>query len=119
MAPRSSPSSRRAPTGRGSGSSSPSPCRSQRRSGGWSRCTRTREPGELAITEEVPPDARTVIGTSFLRYLRSQERLTRRLELMSALAHTVRVFNLEIPDGVTAAQTAAAIADHAKTVVHA
>ena len=73
--------------------------------------------GEVEITEEVPPDPRSVLGTSFLRYLSSPQTLTRRLELMALLARRVRVFSVAIPEGVTAAQTAAQIADHAGCVV--
>jgi hypothetical protein len=66
----------------------------------------------LSIGEEVPPDARSVLGTVFLRHLRSPERLTRRLELMAQVAQTARLFSVHTPSGLSAAETATLLERH-------
>jgi hypothetical protein len=65
------------------------------------------------IEEEVPPAPRSVLGTAFLRYLRSPDRLARRLELVSRVARTVRVFDVQVPPELTAAETAIRLERHA------
>jgi hypothetical protein len=64
------------------------------------------------IVEEAPPDPSALLGTTFLPYVQTPARLTRNLELASRLARSVRVFVLEIPHDLSAAQTASLLERH-------
>lgn len=69
---------------------------------------------ELEFAEEAPPEPASVLGTVFLKHLRSPERLTNRLTLAAELARSVRVFNLQIPSTLSAQQLAPLLEAHVR-----
>lgn len=59
--------------------------------------------------------ARLLLSASFLPYLRSEERLVTHLEVCAAIATSAGVYEVGIPAGVSAADTAAGIEEHARS----
>lgn len=76
------------------------------------RLSRTVSPGGISIREQVPPEPRHVLSSSFLPYVRSPARLLNQLATCAALVSSVRVFDVEIPPGAAAEATAEALLEH-------
>jgi hypothetical protein len=67
----------------------------------------------VAIAESRPPDPRLLLATGFLWYLRDPHYELARLEAAAALARATRIFTVDVPAAVTAAELAERVADHA------
>ena len=70
---------------------------------------------ELQIAEEAPADPRDLLGTTFLTYVKSRERLVRHLEFGSSLAQNSRVFVVRLPPDLPAIHAARLFEDHVRS----
>ena len=57
---------------------------------------------QVRILEHVPPEARIVLASSFLPYVRTPARLLNQLATCAAVTDAVRVFDVELPSAGTA-----------------
>ena len=67
-----------------------------------------------SISESASPDPTLLLASSFLWYLRDSRHLLARLDAAASLAKAVRVFLVDIPASVPAAEVAARIGRHAE-----
>lgn len=65
------------------------------------------------VVESAPPDPSLLLGSSFIWYLRHPTYALARLEAADHLARSVRVFLVDIPPSIPAAEAARRIAHHA------
>lgn len=66
------------------------------------------------VEPERPPAARRLLASTFLRYLRSPERLLVHLDVCARIGVAVPTFEVVVPRGAPAALAAAAVRDHAE-----
>ena len=71
----------------------------------------------IRIREQLPPEPRTVLGSSFLPYVRTPARLLNQLAICAAVTDSVRVFNVELPTAGSARGAAAAVLAHVEREV--
>lgn len=76
---------------------------------------RDGEPDETAF--DPTPDARLLLGNPFSSYIRSRERLTRQLDIYADVTRTTAMFTIRVPPTVDAATLAAAVHEHALSVL--
>jgi hypothetical protein len=81
------------------------------------RLARQTADAPFRIVEELPPDPRALLATTFLTYLREPERLIRHLEFAARFARDVRVFVVDLPADVTASRAAAHLEEHINTEI--
>jgi hypothetical protein len=72
------------------------------------------EGDRLRIDAERGPAAQRLLATTFLRYLRSPERLVVHLDVCARIGTTVPAFELVLPTGVSPLLAAAAVREHAE-----
>jgi hypothetical protein len=70
------------------------------------------EDERLRVESEHPPAARRLLAGTFLRYLRSPERLVVHLDVCARIGATVPAFEVVLPKGVSPVLAAAAVRDH-------
>lgn len=63
----------------------------------------------ILITEPDPPDPLPLLGNAFLTYLQDPSRLTNQLAICAAIVECVPVRRVQVPDGVSADEVAAAL----------
>lgn len=68
---------------------------------------------QARLSEQRPPEARAILGSSFLSYLRTESRLLNQLAVCDRVASTVRVFDFEVPGTLGARDAAALVRRHA------
>lgn len=66
----------------------------------------------VRIREHVPPEARIVLASSFLPYVRTPARLLNQLATCAAVTDSVRVFDVELPSAGTAGAAADVLLAH-------
>lgn len=66
----------------------------------------------VRIREHVPPEARIVLASSFLPYVRTPARLLNQLAVCGAVIDSVRVFDVELPSAGTARAAADVLLAH-------
>lgn len=71
----------------------------------------------LRLREQVPPDPKSVLASSFLTYLRTSERLLNQLAICAHVTTSVRLYDLELPASVPARDAAAFVLEHAERVL--
>jgi hypothetical protein len=81
------------------------------------RVSRSGRRGAPRLHEHVPPEPRLVLGSCFLSYLSTPERLLNQLSVCEGVTSSVRMFDLEIPAAVSAQGAAAAVLEHAGGVL--
>lgn len=67
----------------------------------------------VQISRRVGPAARSLLASSFLRYVRTPERLLTHLDVCASLARSTPAFDLIVPENVSARDAAARIQAHA------
>lgn len=70
----------------------------------------------VRIREHLPPDARTVLASSFLPYVRTPARLLNQLATCAAVTDSVRVFDVELPSAGSARAAADVLLAHIQRV---
>jgi hypothetical protein len=73
----------------------------------------------LEIAESTPLDPRLLLGSSFLAYVRTRERLTKHLDVCARIAASARIFSIRVPPGIRAIDVAREVEDHAGMVLRA
>ncbi len=81
------------------------------------RVTRSPRLARLELREQVPPEPRTVLASSFLSYLDTKERLLNQLAICDRVASSVRLYDLELPASVSAQAAAAFVLEHREQVL--
>lgn len=81
------------------------------------RLGRSGRSGRLLLREQLPPEPRLILASSFLSYLRTRERLLNQLGVCDRVASSVRVFEVELPVGMPARTAAAIVLAHAETML--
>jgi len=78
-----------------------------------------RSPGlaRLGLREQVPPEPRAVLASSFLTYLRTRDRLLNQLAICDRLTVSVRVYDLDIPSSVSARATAGFVLEQTERIL--
>ena len=72
---------------------------------------------KLGVHEQIPPQPRAVLASSFLRYLRTKERLLNQFAVCERITSSVRLFDLEIPDSISAQAAAMFVLEHSGKVL--
>jgi hypothetical protein len=73
---------------------------------------------QLEIEESAPPDPRLLLGSSFLAYLRTRERLTNLLDICARIASSAQIFHVRVPPGIPAIEVAQEIESHVQTALN-
>ena len=81
------------------------------------RVSRGTRFSELRVHEQVPPQPRAILASSFLRYLSTRERLLNQFAICERITSSVRLFDLEIPSTTSAQAAAAFVLAHSETVL--
>ena len=81
------------------------------------RISRGRRFVKLDVHEQIPPQPRAVLASSFLRHLRTKERLLNQFAICERVTSSVRLFDLEIPDSASAQAAAAFVLEHSEKVL--
>ncbi|MCP9485219.1 MAG: hypothetical protein MSC30_05135 [Gaiellaceae bacterium MAG52_C11] len=83
------------------------------------RLSRSSRFARLSLREQLPPEPKTVLGSSFLTYLRTRQRLLNQLAICERVTGSARLYDLEIPASVSAREAASFVLEHAKKVLGA
>lgn len=78
------------------------------------RVGRSRRYDRAAAREHDPPEPVPILGSSFLSYLQTPQRLRNQLAVCDRIVATVRTFDLELPASVSARDAAAFVLEHSR-----
>jgi hypothetical protein len=74
---------------------------------------------EFRLEEVTPPDPRLLLGSGFLPYVRTEDRLASHLDLCARIAGVARMVRARIPASLGAGDAAALIEEHARSLLDA
>jgi hypothetical protein len=72
---------------------------------------------DLTFTRMDAPDPMLLLGSTFVWVVRTPERLLNQLDVCTAVARSVPMFRVDVPESVTATATAAGLHEHVREVV--
>ncbi len=81
------------------------------------RLSRGTRFARLRLREQIPPEPRAVLASSFLTYLHTRERMLNQLAICARLTSSVRVYDFEIPASASARTAAAFVLENSERVL--